>query len=189
MKRMWMGALVGWLILSGCADRQPISEEAGFDQAVAPIGSYTEYKLVWQAMYKVLQERFLIRVSRYEDGYIFATSRVRYEGGLTARVKIVGQVVENEEGFFEPQVRVLEQADLSVPKVHARAIYQPTHQWRNLGFDRGMEVEIANAIEAELLGRKNPFTGSPARNLRPPGEGSSSPERLAPAEDSLAGSW
>ncbi|MDP7033444.1 MAG: hypothetical protein QF752_03015 [Planctomycetota bacterium] len=158
-KRKSVFLLMGALVFGfGCADRHPIPEEAGFENTVAPIGSYSEYRAVWKATYSVLQKYFLIRVSRYEDGYIVATSRLRDRGGQMTRTKIVGQVVENEDGFFEPQVRATLQMDLSDPLGHARTIRQPHIKWHNLDFDRTLEVRLMNEIQEELRGKPNPFS-------------------------------
>lgn len=162
MKRLALLALLSSLVLVGCADRQPLPEEAGYDAAIAPIPSYTEYKATWQALYKVMKRHFLIRVSRFEDGYIVATSEMTSPQGIKQRLKVVGQVVEDEDGFFEPQIHVLEQYDMSPTALTARgeAVYSPHYQWRSAGRNHAEEARLVEEVYLEMRGgRGNPQSG------------------------------
>lgn len=170
MKR-WILVLAMPLLALGCADRQPLPEEAGYEAAIAPIPSYSEYKLAWQSLYNVMSRHFLIRVSRYEDGYIVATSQITAPQGMKQRLKVVGQIVEDEDGFFEPQIHVLEQYDMSVSSAFAEAVYQPKYEWRTAGRNHDAEADLVEEVEIEMRGgRLNPQSGQDFRVAHPGSE-------------------
>ena len=167
----WISILAVPLLAIGCADRQPLPEEAGYEAAIAPIPSYSEYKLAWQSLYNVMSRHALSRVSRYDDGYIVATSQITSGQGVKQRLKFVGQIVEDEDGFFEPQILVLEQYDMSVTSAFADAVYQPKYTWRTAGRNHDAEADLVEEVEIEMRGgRMNPQPGIDFRVAHPGSE-------------------
>jgi hypothetical protein len=154
-------ALIVSLLCLGCAEHPPMPEEAGYQAATAPIPSYEEYKTVWQATYKVMKEHYLIRISRFEDGMIVATSEISAPAGTKQRLKIVAHVVEDEDGFFEPQIRVHQQVDMSVITPFRASVNSSNYRWRDIGFNHRAEAGLVEAVYREMRGgRDNPQTGN-----------------------------
>ncbi|MBI4618438.1 MAG: hypothetical protein HY720_32875 [Planctomycetes bacterium] len=147
--------------LVSCSDRQPLPEEAGYDAVNMPIPSYSEYKLAWQSLEEVMKKHFLIRVSRYEDGLIVATSQINADQGMKQRLYIVGRIVEDKDGFFEPEIYVKEQIDMSDVKPHMPPAYTPAYQWRDIGRNEAAEAALVEEVLVAMRGgRMNPQDGA-----------------------------
>ena len=175
--RILAPALIASLLCLGCAERPPLPEEAGYQAATAPIPSYAEYKAVWQSTYKVMKGHFLIRISRFEDGMIVATSEIQAPSGTKQRLKVVAQVVEDEDGFFEPQVRVHEQVDTSIVTPFRAAVHSSHYRWRDVGFNHQAEARLVEEIYREMRGgRSNPQTGKGLQVGHPGGMPALGPE-------------
>lgn len=118
-----------------------------------------EYYRVWDATHKVLaRNNLVVRDSGYREDTIVAVSKVHGDFLSKSRVKVVARVVEDQHGYWEPHIRVLNQWDNSDARTWGHPDYQPHSQWINLSVNAAMEAQLYNEIQEEL-GHYNPYAG------------------------------
>lgn len=117
-----------------------------------------EYYRVWDATHRVLaRNELIVRDSGYREDTIVAVSKVHGDFLSKSRVKVIARVID-QDGAWEPKVRVLNQWDNSDARTWGRAEYHDNSQWINLNANAAMEARLYNEIEREL-GRYNPYAG------------------------------
>jgi len=118
-----------------------------------------QYDRALIATQEVLNNRGLqVTPSGYEADTMIAVTRVRGDFLSKSRVKVVVKIIENEEGIYEPSVKVLNQLDTSDTSALAHARSQPNNRWVVVGSDPAMEADIFNEIVGLLHG-PNPHSG------------------------------
>lgn len=142
-KNLWVLIISIFLVLIGCSSFQDTKE----------------YQDMWRATQKVMaQNNLLVKESLYREGTLVAVSQVNGDFLSKARVKVVARIVEDEEGYLEPAIRVISQWDNSDVQTWGRPDYQAGTRWINAGSNAAMEAKIYNEIQREL-GRRNHYQG------------------------------
>lgn len=104
------------------------------------------------------KNNLIVRKSLYHDHTLVAVSRMNGDFLNKSRVKVVARIVENEEGYLEPAIRVLNQWDKSDAKVWGRPSHQAGYKWINLSTNSSMEARLYNEVQKEL-GINNSYSG------------------------------
>ena len=131
-----------------------------------------EYKNIWQATQKVLARNNLsVKESLYREGTIVAVSKINGDFLNKSRVKVVARIVEDEDGYLEPAIKVISQWDNSDVNTTGRPEYQPKTRWINLGSNASFEAKLYNEIQQEL-GKNNYYE---AKAWKPPVSSSEKP--------------
>ena len=134
--------LLSCLLWSGCATNEPIN-----------------YDRVLDATHRVLERHSLfVQESQYREGTLVAVSKVNGDFLSKSRVKVVARVVEDEEGYAQPTIRVLNQLDNSDVQTWNHPDYQVGERWINVSANAAMEAQLYNEIQQEL-GRQNNYSG------------------------------
>lgn len=140
MKKLVFAFLL--LLVVGCATSKPV-----------------DYDKVWAATERVLiRNQLMVQESQYREDTMVAVSQVHGDFLNKTRVKVVARVEENDEGYAEPSIRVLNQWDNSEAKTWAQSEYQTGTKWINLSNNAAMEARLFNEIMAEL-GKRNMYQG------------------------------
>lgn len=108
---------------------------------------------LWDGMVTVLGRHFVIRESIFREGVIVATSRVNHHGTRKTRSKVTAKIIQDEEGYFQPMVRVTEQVDISVPRPVNPTGTQPQYEWIRVRNNPNLEAKLVNEINAVVYGR------------------------------------
>lgn len=109
---------------------------------------------LWDGMVAVLGRHFVIRESIFREGVIVATSRVHHHGTRKTRSKVTAKIIQDEEGYFQPMVRVTEQVDISVPRPMNPTGTQPQYEWIRVRNNPNLEAKLVNEINAVVYGKK-----------------------------------
>lgn len=139
--------LFSMLLVTGCG-RNVFFSDADYDRA-------------WVASQTVMHRHGLkVKPSKTREDTLIAVSRVQGDFGTSKnRVKVVTRIVQDEDGYFAPSVRVLEQLDVSEPKAWGHSNYQPNHHWVNVGNNAAMEARLYNEIMDVMAGQVNTYSG------------------------------
>ncbi len=130
------------LLVAGCATSRP-----------------DDYDKVLAATERVLtRNNLMVQESRYREDTLVAVSQVHGDFLNKTRVKVVARVVESEEGYAEPAIRVLNQWDNSDAKTWNPPVYQAGENWIVLSTNAAMEAKLYNEIQSEL-GKHNRYQG------------------------------
>lgn len=123
--------------------------------------SSDDYDRVWVASQTVMNRHGLIvKPSKYREDTLVAVSRVQGDFATNkSRVKVVTRIVQDEDGYYEPSVRVLEQLDSSEVNAWGHSNYQPNHHWVNVGNNASMEATFYNEIMEILNSQTNTYSG------------------------------
>lgn len=133
---------------------------------------------MWSATYRVLnRHNLIVRDSLYREGTMVAVSRMNGDFLNKARVKVVARVVEGEEGYLEPAIRVLNQWDRSDAVAWGHPDYQAGYRWINLSTNAAMEARLYNEIMKEM-GEINLYDG---RAWKPIPEKRGGGEKIVPS--------
>lgn len=115
-----------------------------------------DYSRVLEATHKVMTRHNLyVQESQYRENTLVAVSQVRGDFLNKTRVKVVARVVESDEGYPEPSIRVLNQWDNADTKAYHDQVGE---RWVNLSTNAAMEAQLYNEIQREL-GVSNAYEG------------------------------
>ncbi len=142
-------SLFALFALSGCATDWCNEPANHYD----PAASYGE---TYRAVHAVLCRHFQVHTSRHtpNDADMFAVSKITHDGINQFRFKVTARVVEDEDDLFSPEIRVLEQVDMSMSNAGVRSVAQSDHDWRTTGFNHSMEAQLLNEVQELLRNRK-----------------------------------
>lgn len=144
--------------------------------------SNDEYDRVWIASQTVLNRHGLIvKPSKYREDSLVAVSRVQGDfATMKNRVKVVTRIVLDEDGYYTPNVRVLEQIDVSEVNAWGHSNYQPNNHWVNSANNASMEAKIYNEIMEIVNSQVNTYSGQAWQPVMNQEEGHN--EAAVPAE-------
>ncbi|MEK7486039.1 MAG: hypothetical protein AABZ60_17080, partial [Planctomycetota bacterium] len=139
-------------MMIGCSSApvESNSEHTYYSEGPTP----ADKQKLWDAMVAVLGRYFVIRESIFREGVIVATSRVTHHGSQKTRAKVTGKIIQDEEGYFQPMVRVNEQIDISSPRPMNPTGSQPQYEWIRVRNNSNLEAKLVNEINVLAYGRK-----------------------------------
>ena len=118
-----------------------------------------EYYRMWDATQRVLvRNKLVVRESDFREDTLIATSKVHGDFLNKTRVKVVARIAEDQDGHWEPRIRVVNQWDNAEAKAWGNPAYQDSAQWINLNSNAAFEARIYNEIMEEI-GIYNPYEG------------------------------
>ena len=139
--RIFLSLLVLTMVVTGCSMRGKVRKE--------------EFNRVWVATKEVLERHnFIVRPAGYHEKTLVAVSRVNTNCLNKARVKVVAQIIRDQDGYLEPSIRVVNQMDISDTNFWGHPNTQDNHHWVNLSANESMEAKIYNDI-MQLLREEN----------------------------------
>lgn len=152
MKSFCLVSLSALCLLLGCSSApvEPNSDHYYYSDGPTP----AEKQKLWDAMVAVLGRYFVIRESIFREGVIVATSRVTHHGNQKTRAKVTAKIIQDEEGYFQPMVRVNEQVDISSPRPLNPTGTQPQYEWIRVRNNPNLEAKLVNEINMLAYGRK-----------------------------------
>ena len=106
---------------------------------------------LWAASLQVMRQHFLVRHAEKSRGRILADSRISSRTGPKTRSKAESRLLRDGEGFWDVEVRVTNQVEISEPTSMGR--HQPRYQWQSAGFDHDAEAKLANEIKEAAFGK------------------------------------
>ncbi len=116
------------------------------------------YNKLWDASLKVMKARFFVRYASKTGRRIVAESPLRVRMLDKSRQKVEARIVRDEDFYWDVEVRVTNQVDVSQATSMTR--YSPKYDWRAVTFDHDMEAELVNAIKTEAFGAIQPVKGT-----------------------------
>lgn len=114
-------------------------------------------KNLWDACVKVLSEYGSVKESIYDEGLLVVHSDMTSQFGENLRMVISCKIMQDDEGYFEPTVRVLNQYDRSMTHLYKVSEEQSDYQWTTASFNQKMEVQLYNKIMDLVENRKNQY--------------------------------
>jgi hypothetical protein len=150
--------------LWGCSN---VPEKDG-DTWIYPDGpTYEQKQALWDASLKVLNDYGRVQESIYDQGLLVVHSQVVPQFGENTRMVISCKIVEDDEGYFEPNVRVTNQYDRSLTHLYKVSEEQPSYQWTSGSFNTRLETEIYNKIMKMIEKDRKKFDSFPRSNPGP----------------------
>lgn len=126
---------------------------------------------LWDAMVAVLGKDFVIRESVFREGVIVAVSPLNRHGSKKTRAKLTAKIIQDEEGYFQPMVRVVDEMDISEPRPLNPTGSQPAYEWIHLRNNPNLEAKLVNAINQAAYGSAGfsaHFFKGPVEESHPP---------------------
>lgn len=125
----------------------------------------SEFDRVWTATEEVLQrEGYMVKPSRYHENTLVATSRMNADALNKGRTKVIAKIVVDQDGYFEPSIRVLNQLDISEASAWSHPNMNENHMWINSSTNEKIETEIYNKIQGLL---QNKYQGGSNNDWKP----------------------
>lgn len=126
-----------------------------------------QYDQAWAAAEKVLKRYFPMVRAEQRTGQIVALTLPSSDIGRKTRQRIVAELIDNRDGWYEVEVRVMNQLETS----HANPVTksQSGYEWKTISFDEALEGKLVNEIYREIRGEEVAGDGADAPS-RDPGE-------------------
>jgi len=129
-----------------------------------------QYDHAWAAAQKVLKRYFPMVHADQGAGQIIALTLPSTDMGRKSRQRIVAELVDHRDGWYDVEVRVMNQLETSHANPGAKT--QSGYTWRTMDFDEVLEGKLVNEIYREIRGEevateargRNPGRASLARN-------------------------
>lgn len=157
MKSTLILIISGLCVLAGCSS---MPQKDGETWIYADGPTLEQKKNLWDASLKVLNEYGIIRESVFDEGLLVVTSELKPQFGENLRMVISCKIIQDDEGYFEPLVRVMNQYDGSLTHLYKVSEEQPNYDWTTGSFNPKMEVEIYNKIMDLVERGKNKYHDS-----------------------------
>ena len=161
MKLRLLSTIVCVTALTGCDTLSLSGEGRALERDMA-----VQYEQAWDAAQKVLKRYFSLVRADVRTGQVVALTLPSAAVVPKTRQRIVAELVDNRDGWYEVEVRVMNQIEASNADPFSKR--QSTYLWKTIDFDEVLETklveEIYREIEGEEVARRAPRADpSPSR--------------------------
>jgi tetratricopeptide (TPR) repeat protein len=110
-----------------------------------------QYDEAWTATQKVLKQYFPRVRAEERTGQIVAVSNLTTDMGRKTRQRVVAELVEAGDGWYEVEVRVMNQIETSYADPVSER--QSSYKWQTIDFDEILEGRLVEEIYREVHGK------------------------------------
>ncbi|MBI2195321.1 MAG: tetratricopeptide repeat protein [Planctomycetes bacterium] len=140
-------SILPFLFLAGC-DTLSLSRQGKETEKQKAV----QYDQAWAASQEVLKKYFTVKKTDYATGQVVAVTLPSSVTFPKTRQKVVAEIADHGEGWYEVEVRVMNQIETSTADPFSQQ--QSHYDWKTIDFDEGLETQLVDEIYKEIDARE-----------------------------------
>lgn len=146
-QKLFVSSFCALVILCGC-DTVSLSRQGKEIEKQKAV----QFDQAWTASQEVIKRYFTVKRTDYTTGQV---TGITLPGMVTfpkTRQKVVADIVDTGDGWYEVEVRVMNQIEMSTANAFSNR--QSHYDWKTIDFDESLEVKLVEEIYKEISGRE-----------------------------------